>query len=97
MRQSTELIAISTDSPAETRTLKQNAEEVKFPMPLLSDPSLNIFKAYRVYDDFEKLPMHGTFLIDAHGKVRYQKISPDPFLDVEFLKSEAERVNRLNR
>lgn len=91
----TELIAISTDSPAETLMLKQNADAIKFPMPLLSSPGLEVFKSYRVYDDFEKQAMHGTFLIDSRGKVRYQKISPDPFLDVEFIKTEAERVNRL--
>ncbi len=39
--------------------------------------------------------MHGTFLIDKNGDVRFQRISAYPFLDVEFIKAETARVNRL--
>ena len=55
-------------------------------MPMLADPKLELFKLYRAYDDFESQPLHGTFLIDAQGNVRFQRISADPFLDVEFIK-----------
>ena len=61
-------------------------------MPILADPKLDLFKRYRAYDDFESQPLHGTFLIDAQGNVRFQRISADPFLDVEFIKAEAARV-----
>ena len=91
----TEVVAISTDDPAAAKTLKENKEGVKFPMPMLADPGNEIFKRYHAYDDFEGVPMHGTFLIDAEGKVRFQRISAEPFLDVEFVKSEAARVNKL--
>jgi peroxiredoxin len=64
-------------------------------MPILSDPALDVFKKYRVFDDFEDLPLHGAFLIDAQGRVRFQRISADPFLDVDFLKAESARVHRL--
>ena len=40
-------------------------------------------------------PLHATFLIDARGNVRFQRISSDPFLDVDFIKAEAARVNRM--
>jgi peroxiredoxin len=93
----TDVVAVSTDDVEATKALKQNADGVKFPMPLLSDPRLTLFKAYRSFDNFEDQPLHGTFLIDGNGKVRFQKISADPFLEVEFLKGEAERVNRLTR
>ena len=66
-------------------------------MPMLADPKLELFKLYRAYDDFEGQPLHGTFLIDAQGNVRFQRISADPFLDVEFIKAEAARVNRIVR
>jgi hypothetical protein len=36
-------------------------------------------------------------LIDAQGNVRFQRISADPFLDVEFIKAECERVNRVTK
>ena len=64
-------------------------------MPLLPNPKLDIFKSYHAFDDFEGAPLHGTFLIDAKGDVRYQRISADPFLDVDFLKTEAARINRI--
>jgi peroxiredoxin len=92
-----ETLAVSTDDAEATRALKHNAEKIKFPMPMLADPRLELFKRYRAFDDFENQPLHGTILIDAEGNVRYQRISADPFLDVEFIKSEAARVNRLTR
>jgi hypothetical protein len=46
-------------------------------------------------DDFEAMPLHGTYLIDADGFVRYQDISWQPFTDVDFVVSELSRMNRL--
>ena len=91
----TEVVAVSTDDVASSKELKNNKDGVKFPMPILSDPALETFKRYRAYDDFEARPMHGTFLIDADGRVRFQRISAEPFLDVDFIKSEAARVNQM--
>jgi peroxiredoxin len=88
-------VAVSTDDAEAARRLKNNPEGVKFPMPMLADPKLEVFRRYRSYDDFEGQPLHGTFLIDARGDVRFQRISAEPFLDVEFIKGEAARVARL--
>ena len=88
----TEVVAISSDSLEGTKALKGNADGIKFPMPLLSDPKLALFRLYRAFDDFEDAPMHGTFLIDAKGDVRFQRIGAEPFLDVDFLKTEAKRL-----
>jgi peroxiredoxin len=93
----TDIVAVSTDDLDATKTLKSNADGIKFPMPMLPNPSMSAFHAYRSFDDFENLPLHGTFLIDANGKVRFQRISADPFLDTEFLKTETARVTRLVR
>jgi peroxiredoxin len=90
-----DLVAISTDDVAASKALKENKDGVKFPMPILSDTGLDLFKAYRAYDDFEGVPIHGTFLIDARGNVRFQRISAEPFLEVEFVKTEAARVDRI--
>jgi peroxiredoxin len=90
-----EVVAVSTDDASATKALKDNADGIKFPMPLLADPKLATFQAYRCFDDFEKSPLHGTFLIDADGAVRFQRISADPFLDVEFTKTEAARLDKL--
>jgi peroxiredoxin len=90
-----ETVAIGTDDLEASKLLKNNKDGIKFPMPILADPKQEIFKRYQAYDDFEGQPLHATILIDAHGNVRFQRISADPFLDVEFIKTEAERVNRI--
>ncbi|GIW88981.1 MAG: hypothetical protein KatS3mg108_3305 [Isosphaeraceae bacterium] len=92
-----DLVAVSTDDREASRQLKANGEGVEFPMPLLADPELEVFRQYRCYDDFEQTPLHGTFLIDRHGQVWWRRFSADPFLDVEFVKRELERMNRLCR
>ncbi len=91
----TDVVAISTDDLDASRDLKRNKEGIAFPMPILPDPKLALFKTYRSHDDFEGVPLHGAFLIDAKGSVRFQRISADPFLDVDFLKKEAARVGKL--
>ena len=91
----TDVVAISTDDLEATEALKENADRIKFPMPMLADPELELFKRYQAFDDFESQPLHGTFLIDAQGNVRFQRISAEPFLDVDFIKAEAARVNRM--
>ncbi len=90
-----ETVAISTDDLAAVRELKNNKDGIKFPMPILADPQLELFKLYRAFDDFENQPLHGTFLIDRQGNVRYQRVSADPFLDVNFIRTEAARVDRM--
>ncbi len=90
----TDIVAISTDDLASSKALKANKEGVKFSIPILADPKLDRFRAYRSHDDFENVPLHGTFLIDAKGLVRFQRISADPFLDIDFIKKESVRVSK---
>ena len=63
-----ETVAISTDDLDAAKSLKNNKDGIKFPMPILADPKLELFKLYRAYDDFENAPLHGTFLIDVAGQ-----------------------------
>ena len=91
----TDVVAVSSDDQTSSKALKENRDGLKFPMPILADPKLEVFKAFQAYDDFESVPLHGTFLIDKNGQVRYQRISAEPFLDVDFIKSESARMNRL--
>ena len=58
---------------------------------------MKTFKAYRAYDDFEQMPLHGTFLVDAAGKVRWQDISFEPFNDLKFLEAESQRLLGLSK
>ena len=90
------VVAVSTDSVDGLRqTLAKSATANGFPFPVVSDESLATFKAYRAYDDFEEMPLHGAFLIDGNGMVRWQDISFEPFKDVDFLLAESERLLKL--
>lgn len=91
------LLAVSSDRPDE---LSKSLNEVKpdasgaaaFPIPLVSDSDLGVFKQYHAYDDFEKLPLHGTFLVDGRGLIRWQDVAAEPFGDATFLVAEAKRL-----
>ena len=87
------IVAVSTDTVA---GLNVTAEKAKytggFPIPLLSDSALKTFKAFRAHDDFESQPLHGTFLIDGEGLIRWQDISFQPFMEPKFLLTEAQRL-----
>ncbi len=92
-----QLVAISTDTVEDLRKSHEryaSKEDTghRFPFPLVADPQLRVFRRYRCYDDFEKLALHGTFLIDAQGRVRWQDISYEPFMEAEFLLREAKRL-----
>lgn len=85
------IVAISTDS---TDGLKKtlNKTDEPFPFPLLSNESLDVFRAYRAFDDFENMPLHGAFLVDGDGLVRWQDISYEPFKETAFLLAESRRL-----
>jgi peroxiredoxin len=87
-----ELIAISTDTPAQLLQSHENYKDGKFPFPLVSNDGLDVFRAWRCYDDFEQRPLHGCFLVDGAGLVRWQDISYEPFMDVDFILTEAQRL-----
>lgn len=92
-KQGIAIVAISTESRESLDlALKNYNKEHTFAFPLLSDPEYSVFKAYRAYDDFENQPLHGTYLVDAEGKVRWHDISYEPFMDADFVLKEATRL-----
>jgi peroxiredoxin len=96
-----ELVAVSIESQEELAAQKKSAKGwTAYPFPLLADPTLRIFKEYRCFDDFERMPIHGTFLIDAdqagRGRIRWQEISYEPFMDAPFLLQECKRLLSLS-
>lgn len=86
-----ELVAISTENVAQ---LNQGIASFGKPIdiPLLSNVEQDTFRGFRAYDDFEGKPLHGTFLIDADGKILWQDIGYEPFMDIDFLLGESERL-----
>src|SRR5690606_32470811 len=93
-----ELMAVSPDSPdalRETRPLTEETPEtgpLPFPFPLYGDPEMTAFRAFRADDDFEALPLHGAFLVAAHGRIRRQDIGHEPFTKGEWLLEECQRL-----
>jgi peroxiredoxin/N-acetylneuraminic acid mutarotase len=88
-----DLVAISTDTTEGLKNAQAPyAEKGGFPFPLLSDAKLDIFKAYRCID-FDNQPLHGTFLIDAQGRVRWRDISDEPFNDPTFVLRQGKQLS----
>ena len=85
------MLAISTD---EHEGLQESIKGFSGEMPirLATDAKFEVFKKFRAFDDFEDQPLHGTFLIDGNGKIRWQDISYEPFMKHEFLLKEAKRL-----
>ncbi len=86
-----DIVAISTDDQTKLRQSLADYGD-KMPIPLISNSDLDVFKKFRAYDDFEKQPLHGTFLIDGDGLIRWQDIGFEPFMDHKFLLKESQRL-----
>ncbi|MDG2013676.1 MAG: redoxin domain-containing protein [Pirellulaceae bacterium] len=87
-----EMVAISTDDQDGLKKSLDSYGDVALPIRLVANPDLDVFKRFRAFDEFENQPLHGTFLIDAAGRVRWQDISYEPFMDAEFLLKESQRL-----
>lgn len=97
-REGFQLLAVSTDSVPDLKKSheKYAAEGEAFPFPLVADPGLHIFREWSAYDDFEKEPLHGTFVVDPYGRVLWQDIGADPFEDPDFVIREGKRLLQLH-
>jgi peroxiredoxin len=89
------LVAVSTDAVAGLAQTVDTATRAELPFPIVSDQSLATFKKYRAFDGFENIPLHGTFLIDGQGLIRWHDVSYEPFKDVGALLAEAKRLLRV--
>ena len=88
-----DIVAIGTDTVAGTRASVAAMKPAdRFGFPLLIDADKGVFRSYRAFDDFEKVPLHGTFLLDAKGYVRWQDISYEPFDQPKWLLAECRRL-----
>ncbi|HEX3151880.1 MAG TPA: tyrosinase family protein [Gemmataceae bacterium] len=87
-----DVVGIGTDTPEELKdALAAYKKNGGFAFPLLSDAKLEAFKAYRCVG-FDNKPLHGTFLIDAQGGVRWRSIGDQPFNDPAALLAEAKQM-----
>jgi peroxiredoxin len=88
-----ELVAVSTDSAHNlNETFAKATDPGGFTFTVVGDPTLDAFKRYLAYDDLEQKALHGAYLIDAQGRVRWQEIGTAPFNEPEWLLGEARRL-----
>ncbi|MEI7441656.1 MAG: redoxin domain-containing protein, partial [bacterium] len=93
------IYAITTDDLKTMKAIQDESLQDSFASinyPLLSDSNFSAFKAYRNFDDFEKLPLHGTYLINKDKKLQYIHRGALPFTDFELLLSEIKRLYTSN-
>lgn len=87
------IVAVSAESQQLlSEAMQSNAEAKTIPYPILSDERMEAFRAFRAFDDFENLPLHGTFLIDGQGRLRWHDVGFQPFGDAPFLLEESKRL-----
>ena len=87
-----DVVAIGNESLDKLKEHVAALGDQKLPFQLLADPELAAFRAWHCHDDFEGMPLHGTFLVDADGAVRWQDVSFEPFTQIDWLLQEARRL-----
>jgi peroxiredoxin len=88
-----QVVAVGAEPVAELAQTQTNAgEDGSHGFTFLSDASYDTFKKWRCYDDFEGMGLHGAFLVDAAGLVRWADVGYEPFKDASFLLKESQRL-----
>ena len=85
-----DVLGISGDTPAMNRASLAMGE---LGIRLLSDEGFENAKRFHSYDDFEDFELHSTILVDRSGNVRWARSGGDPFMELDFLLGEIDRVN----
>jgi peroxiredoxin len=86
------VIAVSVDDETGIKKCLYRYKPATFPFLMLADPRLTVFQSYGAFDDFEQIALHGTFLIDGEGLVRFSDVGAEPFMDAGFVIGEAQRL-----
>ncbi|MHC5063714.1 MAG: peroxiredoxin family protein [Planctomycetota bacterium] len=90
-----EVITIGTDTVQQVRASHQMALENGIDplhFDVLCDPAGESFKAWRAWDQYKDEALHGTFLVDQQGRIIWQDISAQPFMETQFLLEECKRL-----
>lgn len=61
-------------------------------LDLVADPEHLAFQIMGVWDDFEEMPLHGIFLVDAKGQILWQSVSASAQVELEPFLEEADRL-----
>lgn len=87
-----DVAAISFHSAADIRASMNKMGDQGFPFRLLADPQMRTWYEWLTVDGHDHAPLHGTFLLDELGRVRWKQIADHPFEDAEWLLGEARRL-----
>lgn len=89
-----ELLAISTDPVDILQATLSGVENLErdFPIPVLSDENQEVFREWRVYDEFDGRELHGTFLIDESGRMIWEEKGNVPYMHPDYLLTESKRL-----
>jgi peroxiredoxin len=93
------VLAVSDDTPETSRERGRKFGELE--LPLLSDTGHAASFAYGVWtplpgaDKLAGRELHGTFIIDGRGLIRWAHLGDRPFTNIEALLAEVDRVNGL--
>jgi FtsP/CotA-like multicopper oxidase with cupredoxin domain/peroxiredoxin len=68
----------------------QNKQGSKLEFTVLPDPTKSIFRRFGCVDNEQ--PMHGVFIVDRSGIVRWQNVDNYPFGDIEYLVSKVSQI-----
>ena len=91
-----EVIAVGNQDLATVRELQQSMDEKeRIALPLAADPALAAFRAFRAHDDFEQMALHSVVLLDEECRIRWQDVGAEPFVDVDWLLRECDRLLKL--
>jgi len=88
-----ELVAISVDSPEDSKEFEENKE---LTMPLLSDPEMKIISAYGVAMKGNDIAVPSVFVVDSSGTIRWFHVG-ETMMDrpaAEVLLEEAEKLGK---
>ena len=89
-----QIAAVSTDDVAGTAQtfMGEPGAQRPFPFPILADPKLTAFTAWGAFDEFNDAPIHGVFIFDASGRLRWRHLGLEPFMMAAEVLAEVERL-----
>ncbi len=92
-RQDIDFVAIGTDSLKGLRNSLGALNPRDLPTyPMLADRKLRVFREWLAFDEFDHVALHGTWLLDAVGRVLWVETGYQPFEEPVWLSLEAQRL-----
>jgi thiol-disulfide isomerase/thioredoxin len=75
----------------EEKKAELNAKGIELIAIASTPENLRVFKQMWSFDEFESIPIHGLFVLNAERDVVWQDVSAEAFLDIDFLMNELQR------